>query len=140
MTNISARIKDFCDKQELLRIGYQDQAGELHIVPVWFADVDGFYCLGTDTGSLKARSLLSNPIAGWVVDGGENRKYKGAAFSGRAESISSQDARARVYQALALKYFGSADDPEFVELYGKPDNPATMYFRLNPKSVSSWEY
>jgi hypothetical protein len=140
MNSIPARIKEFCDKQELLRIGYEDGQGQLHLVPVWFVDVDGFYCFGTDTKTLKSRSLVRRPKAGWVIDGGENRKYKGATFSGRAELIGDSALRAKVYQALGKKYFGSVDHPEFIELYGDQDDRTTTYFKLNPESQSSWEY
>jgi nitroimidazol reductase NimA-like FMN-containing flavoprotein (pyridoxamine 5'-phosphate oxidase superfamily) len=140
MIKISERVKEFCEKEELVRIAYADSEGELHIVPVWFAEVDGFWCFGTYTSSLKTRSLLQQPNAGWVVDGGENRNYKGATFSGSAESIGDQATRVKVYQALGMKYFGSVDHPEFVKLYGQPDDAATTYFRLKPKTGSSWEY
>lgn len=140
MNNVSESVKEFCDKQELLRVGYEDAEGEVRVVPVWFVEVDLFYCFGTDTSSLKSRSLQRKPNAGWVIDGGENRKYKGATFSGRAEIIGDSALRAKVYQALGKKYFGSADHPGFIELYGKQDDRTTTYFRLNPKTESAWEY
>ena len=140
MVKLSKNIKAFCDEQELVRIGYEDTEGDLHVVPVWFVDLDGFYCFGTETDSLKSRSLRQKPDAGWVIDGGENRKYKGASFSGRAEAIAEKATRAKVYKALGMKYFGTVDHPKFLEIYGEQDDPAATYFRLNPKTVSSWEY
>jgi nitroimidazol reductase NimA-like FMN-containing flavoprotein (pyridoxamine 5'-phosphate oxidase superfamily) len=140
MRKIPESIKEFCDKQELVRIGYEDNEGGLHVVPVWFAEVDGSYCFGTEADSLKSRSLLHRPDAGWVIDGGENRKYKGASFSGRAEHVEDKATRAKTYRALGKKYFGSVDHPKFIEIYGAQDDPASTYFRLKPKSVSSWEY
>jgi len=140
MIKVSESVKEFCDKQELMRIGYEDAQGELHLVPVWFVEVDGFYFFGTYTGSLKSRSLLGKPNAGWVIDGGENRKYKGATFTGAVESVEDRQTRGRVYNALGLKYYGTVDDPKFVEIYGQQDDAATTYFKLKPKSASSWEY
>jgi nitroimidazol reductase NimA-like FMN-containing flavoprotein (pyridoxamine 5'-phosphate oxidase superfamily) len=140
MKKIPKSVKEFCDNQELVRIGYKDNEGEVHVVPVWFAEVDGYYCFGTEPDSLKSRSLLKSPSAGWVIDGGDNRKYKGASFSGQAEHIEDKASRAKVYRALGIKYFGSVDNPKFVEIYGQPDDPAAMYFRLRPKNASSWEY
>jgi len=140
MIEISDSLKEFCAKQELVRIGYEDAKGNFRVVPVWFAEVDGFYCFGTETNSLKSRSLLRNPNAGWVIDGGENRKYRGSSFSGRAEAIMDEQVRARVYRALGTKYFGSVDHPKFIEIYGKQDDAAATYFRLNPKTASPWEH
>jgi hypothetical protein len=140
MVKISESVKEFCYKQELARIGYEDGKGEIHVVPVWFVDVDGFYCFGTETSSLKTGSLLRKPNAGWVIDGGENRKYRGASFSGRAEGIEDQATRAKVYQALGMKYFGSVDNPKFIDIYGTEDDPAATYFRLMPETATSWEY
>jgi hypothetical protein len=140
MKKIPDSIKEFCDKQELVRVAYEDEGGELHVVPVWFAEVEGSYCFGTEAGSLKSRSLLHHPGAGWVIDGGENRKYRGASFSGRAERIEDKATRAKTYRALGMKYFGSVDHPKFVEIYGQQDDPAAIYFKLKPKTASSWEY
>src|SRR5262245_29627334 len=130
MKKIPKSIKEFCDKQELVRIGYEDAEGELHLVPVWFVDVDGFYCFGTETESLKSRSLQHTPRAGWVIDGGENRKYRGASFSGQAEVVGDKATRGKIYRGLGMKYFGSVDDPKFIEIYGKQDDAAATYFRL----------
>ena len=140
MKKIPDSINEFCDKQELVRIGYQDEDGELHVVPVWFAEVDGAYCFGTEASSLKSRSLVHNPGVGWVIDGGENRKYRGASFSGRAELVEDRATRDRTYRALGMKYFGSVDHPKFIEIYGQQDDAAAIYFKLKPKTVSFWEY
>jgi len=140
MIEISDSLKEFCDKQELVRIGYEDAKGNFRVVPVWFAEVDGSYCFGTEANSLKSRSLLHHPGAGWVIDGGENRKYRGASFSGRAERIEDKATRAKTYRALGMKYFESVDHPKFVEIYGQQDDPAAIYFKLKPKTASSWEY
>jgi nitroimidazol reductase NimA-like FMN-containing flavoprotein (pyridoxamine 5'-phosphate oxidase superfamily) len=140
MKKIPDSIKEFCDKQELVRVGYEDEDGELHVVPVWFVEVDGSYCFGTEAGSLKTRSLIHNPEAGWVIDGGENRKYRGASFSGRAERIEDKAALAKTYRALGMKYFGSVEHPKFIEIYGEQNDTAAIYFKLKPKTASFWEY
>ena len=140
MVKISPRLKEFCDKQELLRFAYTDENGYPRAVPVWFALVGDYYYMGTGASSPKAKALNRDSRAGWVIDGGDNRRYLGVSFVGRAEEVTDARLRADVYNALGTKYFGSADHEKFVEIYGKVDDPATVYYRLKPDGGSSWEY
>lgn len=41
MKKVPKAIKDFCDKEKLLRLGYVDSKGNPHVVPLWFARVKG---------------------------------------------------------------------------------------------------
>jgi hypothetical protein len=59
---------------------------------------------------------------------------------GRAEEVRDAAERARVYEALGRKYFGTAEATEFVEIFGHVDDPDTVYVRLVPETGLSWEY
>jgi nitroimidazol reductase NimA-like FMN-containing flavoprotein (pyridoxamine 5'-phosphate oxidase superfamily) len=140
MHEISARIQELSDKQGLMRLSYLAVNGYPKVVPVWFARVDHFYYVGTEATSAKSKAIQRDPRAGWVIDGGENHRFWGASYSGRLEEVSDAAIKARAYSALGEKYFSSSDDPEFVKIYGKVDDPATVYFRLVPETVYSWDY
>ncbi|MGH9761538.1 MAG: pyridoxamine 5'-phosphate oxidase family protein [Blastocatellia bacterium] len=140
MKELSEKLKQFCDRADLLRLCYVDKNGQPHGVPVWFAVVDGAYYTGTYTSALKTAALRSNPKAGWVIDGGERPRYWGASFSGHVEEVSDPKVRAAIYNKLGEKYYGSTGDEEFVKIYGLLDDPNTTYFKLVAENQSGWEY
>jgi nitroimidazol reductase NimA-like FMN-containing flavoprotein (pyridoxamine 5'-phosphate oxidase superfamily) len=140
MVKMSPRLKEFCDKQELMRLAYIECVGYPRVVPLWFIIKDNDYFFGTGATSPKAKALQRNARAGWTIDGGEDRRYLGVSFTGHAEEISDAELRATIYEALGVKYFGSSDHEKFVEVYGKVDDPATAYYRLKPEGGRSWEY
>ena len=139
MKELSESIRAFIEKEELLRLAYTS-GGYPHVVPVWYVILDGDYAVGTDRASAKWKAIEKEPRVGWVIDGGEKGSYKGASFYGRAEEITDAGERANIYRALGEKYFGAADHPKFVEIYGQPDDEATVYMRLKAEDSLTWEY
>jgi nitroimidazol reductase NimA-like FMN-containing flavoprotein (pyridoxamine 5'-phosphate oxidase superfamily) len=140
MKEIPAKVKESADSAELLRLAYLGGKGFPHAIPVWFVEIDDYYYIATDAGHAKSRALREDGRAGWVIDGGTNPKYWGVSYAGRGEEVSDSLLRARIYRAMGEKYFTSADDPNIERIFGKVDDPNTVYFRLKPESVSSWEY
>jgi nitroimidazol reductase NimA-like FMN-containing flavoprotein (pyridoxamine 5'-phosphate oxidase superfamily) len=140
MKELSPSLKEFCEKQELLRLAYTDSREYPHALPIWFVIIDDDYYIGTGTTSAKAKAIRRNPRVGWVIDGGAKGKYKGVSMYGSAEQVTDHEQRAAIHQGLAMKYFGSADDPKFIEIYGGPDDEETTYLRLKAEDGISWEY
>jgi hypothetical protein len=77
---------------------------------------------------------------GWVIDGGSRAHYKGVSMRGIAEEVRGENWRARVYEALGTKYFGAADDAEFINIFGQVDDPESVYVRLIPDATLTWEH
>jgi nitroimidazol reductase NimA-like FMN-containing flavoprotein (pyridoxamine 5'-phosphate oxidase superfamily) len=139
MKEPSSALKEFCEKQELMRLAYTDSRGFPRAVPVWFVVIDGNYYLGTYLASEKWKSIERDPRVGWVIDGGENPSYRGMSMYGRAEEVTG-DERTLIYNELAKKYFGTPDDPTLKQIYGEADDAKTGYLRLRPEGNTSWEY
>jgi nitroimidazol reductase NimA-like FMN-containing flavoprotein (pyridoxamine 5'-phosphate oxidase superfamily) len=140
MQELSPTLQAFSEEAELLRLAFLDRQGFPRVVPVWFVLIDGAYYIGIGTSSAKWKAMQRNPRVGWVVDGGTRSHYKGASMRGRAEEVREATWRARVYDALGKKYFGAADDPEFVKIFGHVDDRETVYVRLAPDVGLTWEY
>lgn len=140
MKELSPTLKEFCEKQELLRLAYADSAGYPRVVPLWFVVMHDDCYVATDRTSAKWRAVRRNPRVGWVIDGGEKKNYKGASMHGRAEEVTDQNERALIHRWLAMKYFGSVEDPKFLEIYGESDDAETVYLRLKSEGSISWEY
>jgi nitroimidazol reductase NimA-like FMN-containing flavoprotein (pyridoxamine 5'-phosphate oxidase superfamily) len=139
-TELSPTLAAFCEREELLRLAYIDRRGYPRVLPVWFVLLDGACYFGTGATSAKWRAMQREARVGWVIDGGERHHYKGAAMCGRAVEIHDNARRARVYQALGQKYFGAPDHPKFLEIFGRVDDPETVYAQLVPEAGLTWEY
>ena len=140
MKRLSPTLKEFCEKQELLRLAYVDQRGQPRVVPVWFVIIGGEYYMGTGSASAKWKAIQREPRVGWVIDGGAKPKYRGVSMYGKAEEITDKKLRAKVYRALGVKYFGSPDHPKHIGNFGEVDDPASVYFRLKAEDGFWWEY
>ncbi|MEW6211561.1 MAG: pyridoxamine 5'-phosphate oxidase family protein [Acidobacteriota bacterium] len=140
MKEMTETLKEFCEKEELLRLAFIDSSGYPRVVPVWFVLLDGECFLGTNSPSAKLKAIKRDSRVGWVIDGGPMSAYKGASFRGRAEEVTDSALRANIYNALGNKYFGSPDHPKYVELYGEVDNPEVVYLRLRVENSLTWEY
>jgi len=140
MKELSAELRAFCELADLLRLAYLDLRGFPRVVPVWFVMMDGAYCIGIGTTSAKWKAMQRESRVGWVVDGGTRGQYKGASLRGRAEEVRDTTRRAEVFEALGRKYFGTAEHPEFVAIFGRVDDAETVYVRLVPEGVSTWQY
>jgi nitroimidazol reductase NimA-like FMN-containing flavoprotein (pyridoxamine 5'-phosphate oxidase superfamily) len=140
MQELSPTLQAFSEEAELLRLAFLDRQGYPRVVPVWFVLIDGAYYIGIGTTSPKWKAMRRNPSVGWVIDGGTRGHYKGASMRGRAEEVRDATRRARVYDALGKKYFGAADHSEFVNIFGRVDDPETVYIGLVPDARLTWEY
>jgi nitroimidazol reductase NimA-like FMN-containing flavoprotein (pyridoxamine 5'-phosphate oxidase superfamily) len=140
MQELSPTLQAFCEQEELLRLAYLDSKGYPRVVPVWFVLLDRHYYVGTGATSAKWKAMQRNARIGWVIDGGARSHYKGASMRGRVEEVRDATWRARVYEALGKKYFGAPDRPQFIEIFGRVDDPETVYLRLIPDDGLTWEY
>ena len=137
---LSPTLQAFCEHEELLRLAYRDRQGFPRVIPVWFVLLDGAYYVGTGATSAKWRAMQRDARIGWVIDGGPRSAYKGASLRGHAEEVRDATMRARVYDALGRKYCGTPDQAKFIEIFGRVDDPETVYLRLVPEGGLTWEY
>jgi nitroimidazol reductase NimA-like FMN-containing flavoprotein (pyridoxamine 5'-phosphate oxidase superfamily) len=136
---LSPTLRAFCEHAELLRLAYLDRQGFPRVVPVWFVMIDLAYYVGTGATSAKWRAIQRDTHIGWVIDGGPRSGYKGASLRGHAEEVRDATMRARVYDALGTKYFGTPEHAKFIEIFGCVDDPETIYLRLVPEDGLTWE-
>lgn len=139
MKELSQEMKEFCEKQELMRLAYTDSRGYPRAVPVWYVIIEGDYYFGTYRKAEKWKAIKQNPRVGWVIDTGTNPKYKGVSMYGNAEEVMGEQA-ASIYNELGKKYFGTTDDPVFKQIYGEVNDQQTGYMRLKPEGNFAWEY
>jgi nitroimidazol reductase NimA-like FMN-containing flavoprotein (pyridoxamine 5'-phosphate oxidase superfamily) len=139
MKRLTSTLREFLEKQELLRIAYAD-GGQPRVLPVWFVIIGRNYYIGTGADSRKWQAMQRESRVGWTIDGGKQGKYKGVSLYGKAEKVTDKKLRARIYQAFGKKYFGSADHPKHVDIWGEVDDPGSVFIHLEMKDGFSWEY
>ena len=139
MKRLSSTLKNFVEKQDLLRIAWA-AGGGARVAPVWFVIVDRRYYIGTGSDSAKWRAMKKRPLVGWVIDGGKKGKYKGLSMHGKAEEVTDKKLRARLYGAFGKKYFGSAAHPKHKEIWGEVNDPASVFIHLKVEDGFWWEY
>lgn len=140
MKRLPPTLKKFCEKQELLRLAFADQHGQPRVVPVWFVIIGRDHYVGTGSDSAKWKAIQKEPRVAWVIDGGEKRKYKGVSMFGKAEQITDKTVRAEIYREFGNKYFGSADHPKHLEIWGEVGDPGSVYLQLKQEDGFWWEY
>jgi nitroimidazol reductase NimA-like FMN-containing flavoprotein (pyridoxamine 5'-phosphate oxidase superfamily) len=140
MQELSPTLQALGEQAELLRLAFLDRQGYPRVVPVWFVLIDGAYHIGIGTTSAKWKAMQRDTRVGWVIDGGTRGHYKGVSMRGQAEEVRDAAGRARVYDALGKKYFGAADDAEFINIFGQVDDTETVYVRLLPDAALTWEH
>ena len=139
MKRLTLSLKEFSEKQELLRLAYVDR-GYPRVVPVWFVVIARDYYVGTYANSPKWKAIKRSPRVGWVIDGGEQSNYRGVSVFGQAEEVTDRKLRAKIYRALGEKYYGSVDHPKHIEVWGEADDPSSIYLRLKAQDGFWWEY
>lgn len=140
MPALSPTLQAFCAQEDIVRLAYLDRQGYPRVVPVWFVVLDGEYYVGTGATSPKWQAMQRNTRVGWVVDGGPRSSYKGVSMCGSVEEVRDTAQRARVYDALGTKYFDTPEHQRFIEIFGRVDDPETVYLRLMPEAGRVWEY
>jgi nitroimidazol reductase NimA-like FMN-containing flavoprotein (pyridoxamine 5'-phosphate oxidase superfamily) len=137
---LSPRLQALGEQAELLRLAFLDRQGYPRVVPVWFVLIDGAYYIGIGTTSAKWKAMQRDARVGWVIDGGTRDHYQGVSLRGHAEEVHDAAWRATIYEALGKKYFGAADDAEFINIFGQVDDPEAVYVRLTPDATLTWEH
>ena len=137
---LSPTLQALIGQAELLRLAFVDRQGYPRVVPLWFVLIDGAYYIGIGSTSPKWQAMQRDARVGWVIDGGRRGHYQGVSMRGHAEEVREPTGRAKVYDALGKKYFGTADVAEYVNIFGQVDDPETVYVRLTPNATLTWEH
>jgi PPOX class probable F420-dependent enzyme len=131
-------MKIFLGEQKVCRLATVDRRGQPHVVPVWHIMLDGDLYIETSPDSKKGRNLKANPEVAVVVDAGDSfNAYKGVMIQGTVEFVKDKKMLARFREAMAQRYFGTAEHPGFKYLVSGGD---PLLMKVVPKKVVTWDY
>jgi len=139
MAKISRQaMKIFLGQQKVCRLATVDRRGQPHVVPVWHIMLDGDIYIETSPNSKKGRNLKVNPKMALVVDAGDGfDAYKGVMIQGTVEFVKDKQMLARFRDAMAQRYFGTAEHPGYKYLVSGSD---PLLMKVIPKKVVTWDY
>lgn len=140
MKPLKASLKKFIREQEMVRLSWLGEGGHPRVVPVWFVTIGGRYYVGTGVDSAKWKAIEHDSRVAWVIDGGKKGNYKGISMHGWAEQITDKRTRAKIYREFGKKYFGSANHPKHIEIWGEVDDAGSVYIHLKQEDGFWWEY
>ena len=131
-------MKIFLGEQKVCRLATVDRRGQPHVVPVWHILLDGDLYIETSPNSKKGQNLRANPKMALVVDAGDSfDTYKGVMIQGTVEFVKAKQMLARFRDAMAQRYFGTAEHPGYKYLVSGPD---PLLMKVIPKKVVTWDY
>ncbi len=131
-------IKVFLGQQKVCRLATVDRRGQAHVVPVWHILLDGEIYIETSPNSQKGKNLKANPRVALVVDAGDGfDTYKGVMIQGTVEFVKDKQILARFRDAMAQRYFGTAEHPGYKYLVSGSD---PLLMKVTPKKVVTWDY
>jgi PPOX class probable F420-dependent enzyme len=81
-------VRSFIEGQKTVQVATINRDGTPHLVPLWFAIVDGDIVLETFTKSQKVKNLERDPRLTVLLEDGEvYEQLRGVAISGNAELV-----------------------------------------------------
>lgn len=139
MAKISRQaMKIFLGQQKVCRLATVDRRGQPHVVPVWHIVLDGDIYIETSPRSKKGQNLRANPKMALVVDAGDGfDTYKGVMIQGTVEFVKDKQTLERFREAMAQRYFGTAEHPGYKYLVSGSD---PLLMKVIPKKVVTWDY
>jgi len=125
-----------------VRVATISPEGKTHVVPLWFAILDGEIYITTTKSSKKAKNILANKNISLLFDQGEELdlgKLWGIVIEGKAEEVVDKTTIKRFHEAYGKKYFGQnyLDHPAYQQLFNMPNR---VVFKTKQEKIATWDY
>ena len=124
----------FLRDQRTVRVATADEAGEPHVVPLWFVWLDGAMFLNSTLGNVTVENMLRAERATVVVDDGEEyERLRGVTMHGRVRQANDDPRRPEAERLWSEKYMGGGEVP-----YSRWKS--RTWLRLDPDRIASWDF
>jgi PPOX class probable F420-dependent enzyme len=134
-----AEVWEFLAQQRSSTMGTMGPDGQIHLVGMWYAVIDGRIWFETKKKAQKTVNLRRDPRCSFLVEAGHTYdQLRGVAIEGTAEVIEDEDVVWEVCVNIFERYHGPYSDQmkPFVEFMAH--NRAAL--RLDPVRVRSWDH
>ena len=137
MTN--AELQDFIESQKTVQVATINKDGTPHLVPLWFAVVDGDIVLETFTKSQKVVNLARDPRMTVLLEAGEvYEELRGATIYAEAELVRDADRVHELHMAVLTR---NTDIPvETLDKVTRGMVPKKTAIVVKVKRCFSWDH
>jgi PPOX class probable F420-dependent enzyme len=134
-----AELRDFIESQKTIQVATINKDGTPHLVPLWFAVVDGEIVLETFTKSQKVVNLERDPRMTVLLEAGEAyEELRGATIYAEAELVKDVD---RVHDLHLAVLTRNTDIPvETLDKISRGMAPKKTAIVVKKKRCFSWDH
>ena len=134
-----AELRDFIESQKTVQVATINKDGTPHLVPLWFAVVDGDIVLETFTKSQKVVNLERDPRMTVLLEAGEvYEELRGATIYAEAELVQDVDRVHDLHMAVLTR---NTDIPvETLDKVSRGMAPKKTAIVVKVKRCFSWDH
>jgi nitroimidazol reductase NimA-like FMN-containing flavoprotein (pyridoxamine 5'-phosphate oxidase superfamily) len=131
-------IKIFLAEHKVCRMATVGKDGMPHVIPMWYAIIDGGIYIETTGTTKKVKNVESTKKTALIIDVGDSLyDYRGVMMQGKTEIVNDKGIFERFREAYAQRYFGSNEHPGYKFLTGMPNR---VLLKFIPEKFVSWDY
>ncbi|WP_028933651.1 PPOX class F420-dependent oxidoreductase [Pseudonocardia spinosispora] len=139
ITMSAEEIETFLGEQQTVIVASLGAAGHPHLVPMWFALIDGRIAFWTYRGSQKVLNLRRDPRLSCLVEAGETYpELRGVSIEGTAELVEDPDEVLNIGVAVTERFAGTLDEDGRNGL--RPIGAKRVGVLLTPTRTASWDH
>ncbi|RMD85845.1 MAG: PPOX class F420-dependent oxidoreductase [Candidatus Dadabacteria bacterium] len=132
-------IRAYVESSMTAIVGTINHDGWPHVVPMWYAVIDGLIHMHTYKASQKVRNLERDPRGSILIeDGVRYNELRGVFMRGRFDVIDDQDLCYRIGILAAAKYMDS--DEEQAGPFVRHQVRKRVALVFHPEKISSWDH
>ena len=134
-----AELQDFIESQKTVQVATINKDGTPHLVPLWFAVVDGDIVLETFTKSQKVKNLERDPRLTILLEDGEAyEELRGVSIRARAELVKDVEKVHELHMAVLRR---NTEIPEDVlDKATRSMAPKKTAIVIKPERTISWDH
>jgi PPOX class probable F420-dependent enzyme len=134
-----AEVEEFLATERTVQLASIGPDGAPHLVPMFFAMIDGRIALWTYAKSQKAANLRRDPRVTCLVESGEQYgELRGVSIAGRAELHDDYDTVHRVGEALYRRYQGDMTHASRAGVEAEAKKRVAVF--VDPVKTVTWDH
>ena len=134
-----AEVEEFLASERTVQLASIGPDGAPHLVPMWFAVIDGRIALWTYAKSQKAANLRRDGRVTCLLESGDTYgELRGVTITGRAELVDDYDTVYRVGEALYRRYQGDMSHASRAGVEAEAKKRVAVF--IDPAKTVTWDH
>jgi PPOX class probable F420-dependent enzyme len=132
-------VAEFLATERTLQVASIGPDGAPHLVPMWFAVVDGRIAFWTFAKAQKTLNLRRDPRITCLLEGGDSYgELRGVSITGRAEISDDYDTIFKVGAAVYARYQGDMNHASKAGVEAEAKKRVAVF--VNADKTASWDH